>query len=69
MEFSESWGTHVPGGTGPGHFGFPADLATVINSGIVFFEEYVYVADVKNNQIQVFCGSPKFNLILILRAL
>jgi NHL repeat-containing protein len=56
--FLTAWDTHGTGGIGPAQFGFPVDL-DVINSGIVFFEEYVYIADLKNNRIQVFTWKPE----------
>jgi hypothetical protein len=52
--FVMSWGTP---GIGPGQFGFPVYL-DITNTGTVVLKEYVYVADVNNNRIQVFTWKP-----------
>jgi hypothetical protein len=52
--FIRTWGVQ---GTGAGQFGFPVYL-DITNTGTVVLKEYVYVADVNNNRIQVFTWKP-----------
>ena len=48
-------GVHV--GSAEGQFKFPLDV-TVFASGVVFFNEKVFVSDTSNNRIQVFFWEP-----------